>query len=165
MWPMAEDGAGTGSDDASAPPAVEVLLADVTDEPLAAGEVAALVADSRCGAVVTFAGVVRDHDGGRGVRALEYQAHPDAGRLLARCCASITAPGRAGQVAGPLRIAARHRVGALAIGDVALVVAIASPHRAEAFAAACVLVDRIKAEVPVWKRQHYADGDSGWVGL
>ncbi len=110
------------------------------------------------GAVVVFTGVVRDHDGGRSVSALEYQAHPDAERFLRQCCEQVSE--RTG-----LPVAAVHRVGQLTIGDPALVAAVAAPHRAEAFAACAELVERIKAEVPIWKRQRFTTGVSEWVGL
>lgn len=110
------------------------------------------------GALVVFEGVIRDHDHSVAVSSLDYQAHPDAERFLADVCASVAAE------AG-LRVAAAHRVGHLEIGDVALVAVVAAPHRAEAFAACARLVDEIKSRVPIWKRQHLADGPSEWVGL
>jgi molybdopterin synthase catalytic subunit len=110
------------------------------------------------GALVVFEGVIRDHDHGAGVLSLDYQAHPDAERFLADVCAEVSA------TAG-LRVAAAHRIGHLKIGDVALVAVVAAPHRAEAFAACARLVDEIKQRVPIWKRQHLADGPSEWVGL
>jgi len=116
------------------------------------------VSSRECGAVVTFRGVVRDVDGGRDVTGLDYEAHPDATEVLRRCCAAVSAE-------TGLRVAAVHRYGVLTIGDVALVASVASGHRAEAFAACSLLVERIKAEVPIWKRQHFTDGDSEWVGL
>ena len=134
------------------------VLAAISAEPISADAVEAFVRASVNGAVVTFAGVVRDHDGGRPVSALEYQAHPDAEGFLADCCREIAA------VTG-LRVAAVHRVGALEIGDTALVAAVAAPHRREAFAACAELVELIKHRVPIWKRQRFADGVSEWVGL
>ncbi|HQI66642.1 MAG TPA: molybdenum cofactor biosynthesis protein MoaE, partial [Rhodoglobus sp.] len=110
------------------------------------------------GALVTFRGVVRDHDHGLAVSALDYQAHPDAEGFLVDCCRQVSE-------ATGLRVAAAHRVGALVIGDVALVASVAAPHRAEAFAACEQLVDLIKLTVPIWKRQHLADGATEWVGL
>ena len=135
-----------------------VALARVSPEPIDAAEVEDAVLTVADGALVTFRGVVRDLDDGRGVTALDYSAHPDAERFLAESCARIA------EETG-LAVAAAHRVGALRIGDVALVAAVASPHRAEAFAACARLVDDIKASVPIWKRQHYTDGVSDWVGL
>lgn len=130
---------------------------DVIDAAAVAAVEASVVA-AECGAVVTFRGVVRDNDCDRGVVGLDYEAHPQAEELLARCCEDVA------RETG-LRVAAVHRVGELRIGDVALVAAVSSGHRAEAFAACGALVDRIKAEVPIWKRQHFTDGVSEWVGL
>jgi molybdopterin synthase catalytic subunit len=110
------------------------------------------------GALVTFRGIVRNHDHGESVSALDYQAHPDAARFLAECCETIT------RETG-VRVVAVHRVGALAVGDTALVAAAAAAHRHEAFDACERLVDLIKETVPIWKRQHLADGATEWVGL
>ena len=119
----------------------------------------AAVAGPEHGAVVVFTGVVRNHDGGQSVSALEYQAHPDAERFLRDRAARRSRP----------RPACRWRrcTGSASsiVGDLALVAAVAAPHRAEAFAACAELVERIKHEVPIWKRQHFADGVSEWVGL
>jgi molybdopterin synthase catalytic subunit len=133
---------------------ISVITSDVIDE----AAVRASVEADDCGAVVMFCGIVRDHDQGRSVVSLDYQAHPDAQRFLAECCATITAEtGRA--------VAATHRIGSLAIGDVALYAAASAPHRAEAFDACQRLVELIKHTVPIWKRQQFTDGASEWVGL
>lgn len=116
------------------------------------------VADPACGAVVTFRGVVRDVDGGKGVTSLDYEAHPDATAVIRRVCAEVAAQ-------TGLRVAAVHRYGHLEVGDVALVAAASAGHRREAFEACSLLVERIKAQVPIWKRQHFTDGASEWVGL
>lgn len=139
-------------------PADGVALAVVTEEPLDAAAVEHAVLSVGDGALVTFRGVIRNHDGGHAVEALDYSAHPDAAAFLREACARTAAT--SGLVVG-----AAHRVGALGIGDVALVAAVAAPHRAEAFAACSALVDDIKASVPIWKRQHAPDGTSEWVGL
>lgn len=133
-------------------------LARISDEPVDSDAVERAVAGPEHGAVVVFSGVVRDHDGGQAVSALEYRAHPDAERFMLRCCTDVA------EQSG-LPVAAIHRVGDLTVGDVALVAAVASPHRAEAFAACALLVERIKAEVPIWKRQRFSSGVSEWVGL
>lgn len=133
-----------------------VRLARMSDQPLDAAEVDRAVAGPRYGAVVVFTGVVRDHDGGQAVTALEYSAHPEAERFLRRCCAEVAE-------ATGLPVAAVHRTGGLVVGDLAIVAAVAAPHRAEAFDACARLVDRIKHEVPIWKRQLFADGMSEWV--
>ena len=107
----------------------DVLRAAVGEEPLDVAEHAALVERAAAGAVVTFAGVVRDHDGGKGVTGLTYSAHPSAGRVVAEVAADVAA-----RAAGVRAIAVSHRVGDLGIGDVALACAVAADHRREAFA-------------------------------
>lgn len=134
------------------------LYARVTEEVLDRAAVEAAVLTDADGALVVFEGVIRDHDHGEGVSSLDYQAHPDAERFLAEVCADVAA-------ADGLRVAAAHRYGHLEVGDVALLAAVAAPHRAEAFAACARLVDEVKSRVPIWKRQHLADGPSEWVGL
>lgn len=134
------------------------VFALVSDEILDAEAIEDFVLDSENGALVTFRGVVRDHDHGLAVSALDYQAHPDAQRFLDECCETISTE-------SGLAVAAAHRVGSLVIGDIALVAAVAAPHRAEAFAACAALVDLIKTSVPIWKRQHLDDGATEWVGL
>ena len=135
------------------PPGADLIRAD----PITEAEVAAEVSRAAAGAVVTFAGVVRDHDRGRSVAALHYEGHPDAGRILAEVVAE--ALGRPGVLAA----AARHRTGDLAIGDLAFVAAVSAAHREEAFAACAWLVDEAKARLPIWKHQHFADGTDEWV--
>lgn len=130
----------------------------VSDQPLDEAAVRRAVESDASGAVVMFCGVVRDHDGGRGVRSLDYRAHPEAERFLADCVRRI------GEETG-FAVAAAHRVGDLAIGDVALFAAAGAGHRAQAFDACERLVELIKQEVPIWKRQHFDDGVSEWVGL
>lgn len=134
------------------------FFARVGEAPINDVLVRAAVESPTAGAVIVFHGVIRNHDGGQDVRSLDYQAHPEAERLLSELVADES--GRTG-----LRLAAWHRVGALQIGDAALVAAAAAAHRAEAFAAIEHLVERIKAEIPIWKRQHYVSGSSDWVGL
>jgi molybdopterin synthase catalytic subunit len=138
--------------------AIGDVLAAVTDKPLEPSALDEFVWRSDAGAVVSFQGIVRDHDGGRGVVSLDYRAHPEAESFLRECCEQV-ARGTG------LRVAAQHRVGSLTIGDLALVASVAAPHRAEAFAACSELVEIIKARVPIWKRQHFSDGESEWVGL
>ena len=134
------------------------VLALISAEPIDATAIENFVLDDEKGALVTFRGVVRNHDHGLAVVSLEYSAHPDAARFLEDCCRTIaTETG--------LRVAAAHRVGPLIVGDIALVAAVAAAHRGEAFAACEQLVDLIKQTVPIWKRQHLADGATEWVGL
>ena len=137
--------------------AERVVVADVVDRDITVDEVSAVVASDQDGAVVTFAGVVRDHDGGKGVTALEYERHPSAGDVIASVARTIA------EQHPEVRIAVLHRVGALGIGDVALAAAVASGHRAEAFAACGALVDLVKEQVPIWKHQRFTDGSDEWV--
>jgi len=135
-----------------------VLRAAVGEEPLDVAEHATLVDDAAAGAVVTFAGVVRDHDGGRPVRGLEYTAHPSATKTVAEVAADVAARAR-----GVRAVAVSHRVGRLAIGEVALACAVAADHRQVANAACAELVEEVKRRLPVWKHQVFADGTDEWV--
>ncbi|KRC32371.1 molybdenum cofactor biosynthesis protein MoaE [Oerskovia sp. Root22] len=135
-----------------------VVLAGVGESVLDVAEHERAVASAHAGAVVTFAGVVRDHDDGRSVAALTYEAHPDADRIIGEIAARVAAR------SGAVRVAVSHRVGDLAVGDVALVAAVSSAHRAQAFAVCGDLVEEVKAALPVWKRQVFADGTHEWVG-
>jgi molybdopterin synthase catalytic subunit len=135
-----------------------IRLLALRDVPLDVAEVLAAVADPQAGGVVSFTGLVRDHDGGRAVTALEYTAHPDAEAALRRVAEAVAAdlPVHA--------LAAAHRTGLLEVGDVAVVVAASASHRDQAFAAARRLIDDLKATVPIWKRQVFVDGEDEWVG-
>ena len=134
------------------------LRALITTEPIDEAALRRAVLSPANGALVIFSGIVRNHDNGRSIRSLDYQAHPDAQRMLAKCCARIAAE-------SGLNIAAAHRIGSLEIGDVALYAAVAAPHRREAFETCERLVDEIKMTIPIWKRQNFPDGASEWVGL
>ena len=133
------------------------LLA-LRDSPLSVDEVLAAVADPAAGGVVSFTGLVRDSDGGREVRELEYVAHPDAQQALARVARAVA------DDLPVIGLAAVHRTGLLRVGEVAVVVAASAAHRGEAFEGARRLIDDLKATVPVWKRQVFAEGDEQWVG-
>ncbi|HVV11554.1 molybdenum cofactor biosynthesis protein MoaE [Amycolatopsis sp.] len=135
-----------------------IALAQVTEQPLSVEAHAALVEDQGAGAVVSFGGVVRNHDGGKSVSTLYYEGHPSAGDVLARVVAEVVARREGVRV-----VAISHRLGALAIGDVALACAVAADHRAEAFAVCAELVDEVKSRLPVWKHQRFADGTDEWV--
>jgi molybdopterin synthase catalytic subunit len=135
-----------------------VRLIAVRDSELSVDEVRAAAADPGAGGLVLFAGAVRDTDHDRGVTALSYSAHPSAESELRRVAEVL-----AGKFP-VLGIAAVHRVGDLEIGDLAVVVAVACPHRAEAFDACRALIDELKASVPIWKHQRFTDGGSEWVG-
>ena len=134
------------------------VLAEISSEAIDAARFEDFVLTPENGALVTFRGIVRNHDHGLGVTALDYQAHPDAVKFLEAACSQVS-------LATGLRVAAAHRTGSLVVGDTALVAAVAAPHRAAAFAACEQLVELIKRDVPIWKRQHLADGATEWVGL
>jgi molybdopterin synthase catalytic subunit len=133
------------------------VLARVVDEPLSVARHEDAVADKRAGAVVSFAGVVRDHDSGRSVTELEYVGHPTAEDVLTELAAEFAARPEVHAVA------VSHRVGVLAIGDVALACAVSTSHRAAAFAVCAELVDEVKKRLPIWKRQVFTDGEEEWV--
>jgi molybdopterin synthase catalytic subunit len=135
-----------------------VRFAEIRDSQLSVDEVLAAVCGPSAGGVVVFLGTVRDHDVGRDVSVLDYSAHPSAAAELRRVVDDI------GAAAPDVALAAVHRVGELAVGDIAVIVAAASAHRDEAFRVGRLLIDRIKAEVPLWKRQRFADGEHEWVG-
>lgn len=137
----------------------EVVLASVGNDVLDTETAYAAVWTPQAGAVVTFSGIVRNHDGGRDVRSLGYSAHPTASAVIADVAARIAAK------YDGVRLWAAHRTGPLEIGDAALVAAAASAHRGTAFAACSELVDTVKAEVPIWKEQEFADGTVEWVGV
>jgi molybdopterin synthase catalytic subunit len=150
-------GAAARPADVADPGRSRLMLAEVTEQPLDVDQHRLLVSDPAGGAEVVFCGVVRDHDHGRAVRALEYVGHPDAGAVIARIAARVAAE------PGVLAVAVSHRVGALAVGEVAFVAAVGSAHRREAFTHCAQLVDQVKHELPVWKRQVFADGTDEWV--
>jgi molybdopterin synthase catalytic subunit len=136
-----------------------VRLLDLREEPLDVAQVLAAVADPAAGGVVSFTGIVRASDEGRDVVALEYSAHPTAMSVLRQVAEAVVA------AVPVVKVAALHRVGRLEVGDVAVVVAASAAHRDEAFVAARRLIDDLKAQVPIWKDQRFADGTREWVGL
>jgi len=144
---------GVGTGDAG----TAVRIADVVDGPLDVEAHRRAVSDRAGGGVVVFCGVVRDHDGGRSVVSLEYSAHPSAVDVLRDVA------GRIADEPAVLAVAVSHRIGSLAIGDAALVAAVATAHRAEAFVACARLVDEVKHTLPIWKRQLFVDGTQEWV--
>ena len=133
-------------------------LIDVRESELSLDEVRAAVADPAAGGIALFAGAVRDSDHDRAVSGLSYSAHPSAEAELRRVAEVI-----AGKYP-VIGIAAVHRVGDLAIGDLAVVLAVSCPHRSEAFDACRDLIDILKASVPIWKHQRFGDGTAEWVG-
>ena len=136
----------------------EVRLVALRETPIDVAEVVAALDDDASGGLTLFVGRVRDHDGGKSVSGLDYSAHPTALAKLQEVCDRVA---EEYDVHG---VAAVHRVGTLAIGDVAVVVATTTAHRGEAFAASRALIDTLKAEVPIWKHQRFGDGTEEWVG-
>jgi molybdopterin synthase catalytic subunit len=137
---------------------VVIRLLALRDTALEPAEVLAAVEDAEAGGVVVFTGLVRSSDAGKAVQALEYVAHPDADEALRSVAEAVA------RDLPVTALAALHRTGVLHVGDVAVVVAAAAPHRAEAFEAARRLIDDLKATVPIWKRQVFTDGAQEWVG-
>jgi len=135
-----------------------VRLVDLRDSPLDVAEVVAALDDDASGGLTLFVGRVRDHDGGKGVDGLDYSAHPTALEKMREVCERVAA---AHDVHG---VAAVHRIGSLAIGDIAVVIATTASHRGTAFDASRALIDTLKSEVPIWKHQRFADGSDEWVG-
>lgn len=160
----------------------EIVHAVLSAEPISVEQAIAAVESDTAGAVVSFSGVVRNHDGGKQVSRLSYSAHPTAHQVMADVVAGLVAehsvpagvPAPSGSSDGgaevvgeqhqPVRIWAAHRIGMLEIGDPALVCAVSAAHRGQAFEVCAELVDRIKALVPIWKEQFFADGTVEWVG-
>ncbi len=133
-------------------------LVDLREQPLDVAEVVAALEGESSGGLTLFVGRVRDHDQGKGVTGLDYTAHPSALDRMREVCERVAA---AYDVHG---VAAVHRVGTLHIGDIAVVVATTSAHRGTSFDASRLLIDTLKAEVPIWKHQRFSDGSEEWVG-
>lgn len=137
-----------------------VRISAISATPLDLDAHVSAVDDPRAGAVTTFVGKVRDHDpdAAGAVVALEYSAHPDAEAVLRRIAES--AVGESGAL-----VAVSHRVGRLGVGDAAVVIAVAASHRAAAFEVCRAVIETIKVELPVWKRQIESDGTTAWKGI
>jgi molybdopterin synthase catalytic subunit len=135
-----------------------VRLVAIRDADLDVAEVLAAVTDPAAGGIDVFVGAVRDHDRDKGVVGLEYSAHPSALDRLREVAETVA------KEYDVLAVAAVHRVGSLDIGDLAVVVATAAAHRAEAFEASRALIDQLKDTVPIWKHQRFQDGSDEWVG-
>jgi molybdopterin synthase catalytic subunit len=135
-----------------------IRLLGIRDTPLSVDEVLAAVGDHAAGGTTFFVGTVREQDHGKAVTGLSYSAHPTAEAELRQVAEKVAAdfPVTA--------LAAVHRVGDLRLGDAAVIVAVAAPHRDEAFKAARRLIDDLKAHVPIWKHQVFSDGETEWVG-
>ena len=131
----------------------------VTDQVISAGHLATLVQGNKSGAVVTFSGDVRNHDGGKEVSTLTYEIHPSAQDVLATVVKDVAARFAINDVA------VAHRFGDIEIGECAFAVAVSADHREAAFEACSALVNTVKEKLPIWKHQVFADGSDQWVNF
>jgi molybdopterin synthase catalytic subunit len=136
-----------------------IRLVAIRDAELSVDEVRAAVAGPGAGGIALFVGAVRDTDHDQGVTGLSYSAHPSAEAELGRVAELV-----AEKFKSVVGIAVVHRTGDLEVGDLAVVAAVACPHRSEAFDACRELIDVLKASVPIWKHQRFTDGTAEWVG-
>ena len=134
-----------------------MITARVTEERITAEELSASVKSDVAGAVVTFSGDVRNHDKGKSVTTLNYEVHPSAQSVIEKIVNEVVAKHDV------VNVAVAHRYGPIAIGESAFVVSVASAHRGPAFACCNELVERVKAKLPIWKYQEFADGTTEWV--
>jgi len=129
----------------------------ITREPIDAADLMRRVRSDADGAVLLFAGVVRDHHEGRTVEALAYEAYQEmAVEKIESICDEVGARFEVGE------LAVAHRVGELAVGEISVVIAVAAPHRDAAYKASREIIERLKTEVPIWKRERYSDGSAVW---
>ncbi len=135
----------------------ELVYAVVTDAPVHIQELSKLVANPHSGAVVTFCGDVRNHDGGKEVASLLYEIHPSASEQIKLITQSVIGRFEIEKVA------VAHRYGDIAIGETAFAVAVSAAHRQAAFDACAAIVDEVKAKLPIWKHQKFTDGSDEWV--
>jgi len=131
----------------------------VTDKVISAAHLATLVQSKKSGAVVTFSGDVRNHDGDKDVSALTYEIHPSAQDVLKSIVSEVSARFAINDVS------VAHRYGDIAIGECAFAVAVSADHREAAFEACSALVDTVKEKLPIWKHQLFADGSNQWVNF
>lgn len=135
----------------------QLIRAIVTTDVISVEQLSELVSDPSCGAIVTFAGVVRNHDGGKEVTQLTYEIHPSAAVQIALISKRII------DSTDVVKVALSHRYGHIAIGETAFAVAVSAAHRESAFNTVALLVDEIKAKLPIWKHQIFADGTDEWI--
>ncbi len=131
----------------------------VTDKTISAADLAKLVSGNKSGAVVSFSGDVRNHDGGKDVSTLTYEIHPSAEKVLKEIVAEVSSRFPVNDVA------VAHRYGDIAIGECAFAVAVSADHREAAFEACNALVNTVKEKLPIWKHQVFADGSDQWVNF
>ena len=134
-----------------------MITALVTDQLISAESLAASVKSEKAGAVVTFSGDVRNHDKGKSVTSLNYEVHPSAQSVIEKITNEVVSKHDV------VSAYVAHRYGAIPIGESAFVVAVAAAHRGPAFACCNELVERVKAELPIWKYQEFTDGTTEWV--
>ena len=139
--------------------ASKVRLAGISNAPLSVNKLVAAVSDPEVGGIGMFLGVVRNRDIGQDVASLDYSEHPTAASTLLDCAQRVAA------AHDVVAIAVEHRVGHLEVGELAVVVAASAVHRHAALAACAQLINEVKDRVPIWKEQHFASGESEWVGL
>lgn len=136
-----------------------IVETTVTTEVLDADYFRNLVSDPTAGAVVIFAGDVRNHDGGKDVVSLTYEAHPDAHKVLAQVVNQVTKDRQL------IKVAVAHRHGPIAIGECAFLVCVSAAHRQDAFSGCQAIVDEVKLQIPIWKHQEFSDGTDEWVNF
>lgn len=135
------------------------ITVGITEEPISVDGVRGMIGCGSCGAEVLFFGVVRNSNDGRSVTAVSYDAFkPLAESVFSEICAEVLV--KWGQ---SLRVALFHRIGRLVVGEISVAIAVGSPHRAEAYDASRYVIEQIKIRAPIWKKEHYADGDSEWL--
>ena len=137
----------------------QIRLIAIRDTALSVDEVRNAIAGPAAGGEVLFVGTVRNNDAEKGVTGLGYSAHPSAEAELRGVTESVLA-----KFPDVIGVAAVHRIGDLAVGDLAVVVGVSCAHRAEAFHACHALIDELKATAPIWKHQRFTDGTDEWVG-
>ena len=135
-----------------------MIHAAITSDPIDPGRVLARVGDDEDGAVLLVLGVVRDHNDGRAVEGVDYEAYVEMGQSVLTEIAT-----EAAERLGTDRVAVVHRTGMLRIGEASVAIAVSSPHRAEAYEASRYVIEEIKKRLPVWKNEHYTDGERAWV--
>ena len=130
----------------------------LTREPIELGRFFAVAPPPSCGALATFVGIVRNHDHGRPVRRLYYEGYPAMANKEIEVLIA-----QASERWGPAQVRVTHRLGSLEIGEIAIAIAVAVAHRAEAFAACRFVIEGVKTKVPIWKKEVFEDGTSEWV--
>lgn len=136
-----------------------IVRTSITDVALDTHTICDAARSDRCGAVASFIGVVRNHDGGAAVAGITYSSHPSSPEVLENIAQSMA------DREGVHHIEAWHRIGHLAVGDDAMVIAVGAEHRGQAFAAVQAIVEEVKARLPIWKKQELTDGSHEWSGL